>query len=210
MPKTSRKKRKAGKKKKITARISRFLDFYIKTDNATQSYSDAGFNGKWPGESARDLLKKPHVLEELEKRRAKIAEEIGVTPADVIREHARIAFANSKDFFEWAEQEVELIPNSGVFKKVSRILIKPPSDITYEKAAAISGIKETAQGGLEFKFHDKQKSLDFLGSYFGISNKAQVDKARQIKKAEDQQPNPDPTEGMDEESIDKALKELEG
>lgn len=207
MSKTSKKKRKAGKKKTINGRISKFITFFVNTGKGTQSAIDAGYSKNGANRTANRLLSNPDILAEIDRLRLEIAKEAGITAQDVINEHAKIAFANSEDFFEWAESIIET--KEGLPKTVSVILIKPPNEISRDKKAAISGIKETAQGGLEFKFHDKQKSLDFLGSYFGISNKAQVDKARQIKKAEDQQPNVDPTDGMSEVEIDKALKELE-
>ena len=207
MAKISKKKRKTGKKKPINGRVSKFIDNFINTDNATQSAIDAGYSKKGANRTASRLLTKVDVQEEIARRRIEITKKAEITAQDVINEHAKIAFANSEDFFKWGEQVVDLGENK--FEKRSVILIKPPEEIKRDKKAAISGIKETAQGGLEFKFHDKQKSLDFLGRYFGISNDAEVNKVRRINKGEDPQDKTDVTEGMSPEEVEDKIKELQ-
>lgn len=207
MSKTSKKKKKSGKKKGFPPRVIKFIDFFIESGNATQSYIDSKYSENGAGQSARNLLKKPHIQDEIARRRLEIAKQADITMQDVINEHAKIAFANSEDFFKWGVQEIDL--GDGKFERRAVLLIKPPDEISRKKKAAIAGIKETAKGGLEFKFHDKQKSLDFLGRYFGIGNDADIEKAKRLQKIEDQPPNPDPVGDMDEDAIDKALKELE-
>ncbi len=181
MTKSSKKGQKKDKKRKIKPRHRQFIDNFINTNNATQSYIDANYSIKGAGQAARKLLKKDHIQAEIARRRKEIARKANITADDVINEYAKIAFANSEDFFEWGVQEIEMIQGSNVFKKVARILIKPPEEIQRDKKAAISGIKETSKGGLEFKFFDKQKALDSLGRYFGVSTEAEIDKIKKIK-----------------------------
>ena len=75
MSKVSKKKKKPGKKKKITPRIRKFIDFFIETDNATQSYIDAKYSENGAGQSARNLLKNPYIQEEIARRRLEICRE---------------------------------------------------------------------------------------------------------------------------------------
>jgi phage terminase small subunit len=194
------------KKQKITIRKQRFIDFYIESGNASESYVKAGYSQNGARQAARNLLTKTYIQEEIEQRRAEIAKEAGIKAQDIISEYKKIAFANSEDYFKWGESEIEL--SGGLKEKVSRILIKPPEDIDRDKRAAIAGIKEAASGGLEFKFHDKLKALDSLSKYLGIFNDAEIDKARQIKKTEELI-RPDPTEGMTREEVDAKIRDLE-
>ena len=53
------------------------------------------------------------------------------------------------------------------------------------------------------------KALENLTKYFGTNNDAEINKAKAIKSGIETE-RPDPTEGLDEESIDRQLKELEG
>jgi phage terminase small subunit len=199
------KKRKTGRKKNnITPKHKKFIDFYIESDNATEAYKKAGYKGGSAGVSSWNLLKKPYIQQFLSERRTEVAKTANIKAQDVINELAKIAFANSEDFFEWDETVVET--NQGE-KKISRILIKEPALINRDKKAAIAGIKETSQGGLEFKFHDKIKALENLSKYFGTSNDAEIKKAKAIKSGIEEK-TPDPTEGYTEEDIDKRLKEL--
>lgn len=203
----SKSKKKPGRKKKLSDRHKKFIDLFIETGNATQSYIDAKYSETGAGQAARNLLNKTYIVEYLNKRRAEIAKKADITADDVIKELAKIAFANSEDFFEWGEQQIELIPDTNVFTRVSRILIKPPDKINRDKKAAISGIKETAKGGLEFKFHDKIKALENLSKYFGTSTDAEVDKAKKIKETE-KQPAVDPTAGMTRDEVQAEIKKL--
>ena len=206
MPKVSRKIGKKRKKGGITPRKSKFIDFYIELDNATQAAIKAGYSENGAGQTAFKLLKDAEILAAIEERRKEIAEKADIRAQDVINELAKIAFANSEDFFEWDEQIVTT--SRGEEKLVSKVLIKDPDKIERDKKAAIAGIKETASGGLEFKFHDKIKALENLAKYFGNFTDAEVDKARRIRDGEKSQ-TVDPCENMTEEDVDAKLKELE-
>lgn len=171
-------KKKPQKKKKITPRQRKFVTFYVESGNATEAYQKAGYNGDNAAVSASRLLTNVNILDEIEKKRKEIADKLDFTIMDVVNELAKIAFANSEDYFDWIEQIVET--KEGLPKKISVVCIRPPGEIDRKKKAAIAGIKETSQGGLEFKFHDKNKALDSLKKYLGADNEAEVRKALEL------------------------------
>ena len=207
MAKTSKKKKKTGKKKGFAPRIRKFIDFYIETDKPGPSYIRAGYSKNGADKGASRLLKNVDVLAEIEQRRLEISEKSNISIQDVINELGKIAFQNSDDYFDWDEAEVKIKNGKPVI--IGKILLRKSSDICRDKKAAIAGIKETASGGLDFKFYDKNKALDSLGRILGAPNDAEVDKARRIQKAEEQPPNPDPTEGMSKDEIEAKIKELQ-
>lgn len=198
-------KKKSQKKKKLTPKQRKFVDFYVKSGNATQAYRDAGYNGSYADRSAYNLQRIPEIAEAIEKKRQKLADQLDFTMMDVINETAKIAFANSEDYFDWMEQIIET--KEGLPKKISVVCIRDPELIDRNKKAAIAGIDETASGGLRFRFHDKTKALESLKKFFGADNAAEIRKAMDIKGAE-KQPAIDPTEGLTEEDIDKQLEGL--
>lgn len=183
MAKNGKKNGKNGKKNGLTPRNLKFIDNYINTGNATRSYIDAGYSPNGADVSSIRLLGNASVIEEVEKRRAEIAKRNDITSDKVINEIAKIAFANSEDFFDWDEQEVELIPDSGVFVKKGVALMKTSEHLTRKHKACIKSIEEK-QHGVKLELYDKQKALDSLKQYLGVNNEAEIRKALTIKKGD--------------------------
>lgn len=72
---------------KLTAKQKKFVDEYLKTDNATQSAINAGYSKKTAGGTAYENLKKPHIRHAIaEKQRvlAKKSEGKIATPEEVL------------------------------------------------------------------------------------------------------------------------------
>ncbi len=208
MAKISKKKRKNNKNGGITPRISRFIDYFIETSDKAKSAERSGYSKHTAPQAASRLLKKANVLAEIDQRRLRIAERSSVSIQDVINELSKIAFQNSDDFFDWDEAEVKIENGKPVI--IGKILLRKSSEICRDKKGAISGIKETAKGGLELKFYDKNKALDSLSRILGAPNDAEVEKARRINKGEDPQDKVDVCEGLSPEEIDAKIKELGG
>ncbi|MBT4264783.1 MAG: terminase small subunit [Deltaproteobacteria bacterium] len=206
MAKTSQKKKKIGKKPSITPRIRKFIDIYIETDNATQSYIRAGYSENGADRGASRLLRNVEVSKEIEQRRKELREKADVRAEDLVNELRKIAFANAEDYFKWGEVEVD--NSEGKKELVGKILLKRDHEVCRDKKAAIAAFKET-NIGFEIKFHDKLKAIDSLARYLGLFNEAEVSKARQIKKAEDAGPKTDPTEGMTREEVEAKIVKLQ-
>lgn len=142
----------------MTEKQKRFCEEYLIDLNATQAAIRAGYSPKSADEIGRQLLGKTGVSAEIQRELAKRSKRTGVTQDRVIRELAKIAFANSKDIID---------PETGK--------IKP--GITADDMAAVAGIKvkmsESDHGSSEereVKLADKTKALELLGRHLGMWN----------------------------------------
>jgi phage terminase small subunit len=194
------------KKKKLTPRHRKFIDFYINSGNATDAYRRAGYNGKGSDRSAYNLLRKPEIIEEIEKKRKEIAEKSGITAKMVIDEIAKIAFSNSEDFFEWGVEQVELIPDSGIIIERGVAILRTPEQLTRDHKACIQSIEQT-QHGIKLKLYSKDKALESLKKYFGLDSEEEIRKAIAIRKGESKyDTNKDTIDAL----IEKRMKKLKG
>ncbi len=173
---------KTAKKNGISPKNRQFIDNYINCGNATQAYIDAGYSTNGAGNAGYKLLKKPHIYQEVERRRLEIANNNDVTAAKIINELAKIAFLKSSDVFKY--EDVTIIKEDGKEDRKSVAYLKPQGELTDAALSSICSIKETNQG-LEIKLYDKQKALDSLSRYVGLSNEAEITKAKEIKKEPD-------------------------
>ena len=73
--------------KTLNDKQSRFVDEYLVDLNATQAAIRAGYSQKTAGSQGFDLLKKPEIAAEIEKRRQIIAENAIVTGKQIGRAH---------------------------------------------------------------------------------------------------------------------------
>lgn len=75
----------------MTEREHRFLDYYLKDPNATKAVLAAGYAEKSARQTANRMLSKPHIKEELEKRREALQEAAGLDAVEILKGVARIA-----------------------------------------------------------------------------------------------------------------------
>lgn len=179
---TTKKKKngKKGVKQGITPKNLKFIENYIESGNATQSYIEAGYSSNGARVSSYKLLTNTNIQKAIEKRRLNIANKNDVTAAKIINELAKIAFLKSSDVFSYAESTIEI---DGVEIGKSVAYLKPHNELSDEALSSIASIKET-NTGLEIKLYDKQKALDTLSRYVGLSNEAEILKARAIKEGD--------------------------
>lgn len=89
-------------KKEITIKQQRFADKYIKTDNATQSYIDAGYKAttrKVAEANARKLLAKDSVRMYIEKRMEELKKDTIASQEEVLEYFTRVMRGEEKDAF---------------------------------------------------------------------------------------------------------------
>lgn len=140
---------------KLTPKQKRFVDEYLVDLNATQAAKRAGYKNPNIG---RQLITKNNVSVEIQQRRERLQKKVEITQEKVLQELASIAFANGADF--------AAINNDG------SVEIKPTSQISPDKLAAIAGMKNN-QFGVEIKLHDKVKALEMLCKYLGLFEKSE-------------------------------------
>lgn len=142
----------------------RFCKEYIIDLNATQAAIRAGYSKKTAGQIGERLLKNVEIqkfVSELQKKREERTE---ITGDMVVRELAKIGFANVQDFLTGGNS------------------INDISEIDQDKAAAIGSIETTTtvrgkgedqytERTTKIKIWDKTKALEQLGRHTGIFEK---------------------------------------
>ena len=137
-------------------RYELFAQSLAKGMSATAAYVAAGY-AKNDGNAGR-LNRSEQVRARVQELLEVAAEQSGVTVKRIVDELAKIAFANSSDFFEWDQTGVR---------------IKASAELTADQKAAVSEVQETRSKGtgentIKVKLSDKQAALEKLGRHLGM------------------------------------------
>lgn len=151
---------------KLTPKQMRFVDEYLVDFNATQAAIRAGYKAKTAHVIGAENLRKPKIAEEVARRQKDLQKRTEVSQERVVKELARIAFADVTDY---AYVMQAIIERDGVKVPVESAVIKETCDLTDDQRAAIASIKQGANG-VEIKLHDKIKALELLGRHIGVFN----------------------------------------
>lgn len=147
------------KKPRLNDKQKRFVSEYLIDLNATQAAIRAGYSSKPTSAEVHGLrlLRNSRVAELLSKRQAEIERRTGISVDRVIREIARVAFADIRSFVTWG-------PN-GVTMMDSEMLDE-------DDAACVAEVTETTTkdgGSRRFKLHDKIAALTLLAKRLGLT-----------------------------------------
>lgn len=142
--------------RKLTPKQQQFVAEYLIDLNATQAAIRAGYSAKTARNIAVELLAKPNIQAEIQKRRGKIQKKLEITQETIIQELAAIALANGADYAK--------VVGDGVGGYVE---FTPTEQLDPAKLKAIAGIKQS-QSGMEIKLHDKLKAIELLDKYLGL------------------------------------------
>jgi phage terminase small subunit len=142
--------------KKMTNKQKRFCEEYLIDLNATQAAIRAGYSPKSAHAIATENLQKPAIRARVDAALAEQSKRTGVTADRVVRELARVAFANSQDVIDYDNATIK-------------------ADATRDDTAAVASVRvkttPTAYGNgieREVKMHDKLKALELLGRRLGL------------------------------------------
>ena len=152
---------------KLTAKQIRFVDEYMVDFNATQAAIRAGYKAKTAHVIGAENLRKPKIAEEIASRQKDLQKRTEISQDRVVKELARIAFADATDYVC-----VETLTYENEDGTVSPVQIVSPKDtdtLSADQRAAIASIKQGANG-VEIKLHDKIKALELLGRHIGMFN----------------------------------------
>lgn len=143
----------------LTAKQKIFADEYLIDLNATRAYKVAYPKIK-KDETARAnssrMLTNANVASYIEKRMKDREKRTEITQDMVLKELAKIGFADVTDFVS--------IEDKGAYKAVQ---VKTTDEMPGDKMGAIAGIKEGANG-IEIKLNDKGKALELIGRHLGM------------------------------------------
>lgn len=143
-------------KKKLTAKQQRFVEEYLIDLNATQAAIRAGYSEKTAYSQGQRLLKNVEVAVRITELQGKRSDRTQITADQVVRELAKVGFANMADYADWGPGGVALIDSK---------------DLTPEQAAVVAEVSETMgekSSSLRFKLHNKVDALEKIGRHLGM------------------------------------------
>lgn len=154
----------------MTDKQARFCEEYMIDLNATQAAIRAGYSPRTANKQAGRLLVNVGIQNRIAQLQAEQSRRTGVTADRVVRELARIAFANAGDLIDPETASVKL-------------------DASRDDLAAIQSVKVKSFGedGLEHevKLADKLRALDLLGRHLGMYHGAAEDATDQLARAQE-------------------------
>ena len=151
---------------KLTAKQIRFVDEYLVDLNATQAAIRAGYSEKTANTIGAQNLAKLSIQAEILRRQKDLQRRTEVTQERVLRELARVAFADAADY---VQVETRIINRGDIEVPLELAVHKETAELSADQRAAIAGIKQGANG-IEVKLHDKIKALELLGRHIGMFN----------------------------------------
>lgn len=152
---------------KLTPKQMRFVDEWLIDFNGKQAAIRAGYSAKTAEATAARLLRNVKVQAEISRRQKDLQRRTEVTQERVVTELARVAFADATDY---AQVETRMIEkDDGTEVSYQTVTLKNTAELSPEQRAAISGIKQGANG-IEVKLCDKIKALELLGRHIGMFN----------------------------------------
>lgn len=159
------------KKRKLTKNQKRFVNEYLIDLNATRAYKAAYKSVKKDETAAVNgsrLLRNAKVKKYLEQRMKEREKRTEITQDMVLRELAKIGFADLKDYLEYktAKAVVEYDENGEPVIDYRQVV-----DVIDSSKVDTSVIQEVSigkDGTFKFKLYDKQKALVDIGRHLGM------------------------------------------
>lgn len=137
----------------MTKKQKRFVEEYLIDLNATQAAIRAGYSPDTAYSIGQENLKKPEIKMRIEKAMAERSRRTGINQDRVLRELARVAFANASDVINMEDATLR-------------------ADASEDDTAAIQSVKVKTFGedGVEreIKMGDKLKALELIGKHLGM------------------------------------------
>lgn len=149
--------------KRLTPKQAAFVAEYLVDLNATAAAERAGY--KNPNKQGPRLLVNVGIANAIGEAQAARAQRTEITQDRVLKELARIGFADIRAMFEWDAERAVFVPSR---------------DLTDDQAAAISGVESetvtyTTEDGvtetkvkLKLKTYDKLGALEKIGKHLGM------------------------------------------
>jgi phage terminase small subunit len=144
----------ANKTGALSDKHERFAREYLTDLNAGAAYKRCGYEvtDASAASAGSRLLKNAKILARVGELKAERAKRCEVSADNVLREVARVAFANMRDFAKWDDGRVTLSDSVAL-----------PEDL----AAAVAEVAQT-KDGVRIKLHGKMDALKTLGEHLGM------------------------------------------
>jgi phage terminase small subunit len=147
---------------RLTPKQSRFVDEYMVDFNATRAAIRAGYSAKTAQPASSRLLSKVMISEEVGRRKEELAKQ--VPPERIVRELARIGFANISDYMRQVGDN-DLVPD---LRSCTREQMAAVQEIIVEEYTEGKGENARPVKRVRFKLHDKRAALVDLGRHVGL------------------------------------------
>lgn len=151
----------------LTGKQRRFVAEYLIDLNATQAAIRAGYSERTAAAIGAENLRKPQIVDALAVSMKDREDRTEITQDRVLRELAKIGFADIRKAVRWGEGIPVTNPDSGEVEISNGVALVSSADIDDSTAASISEVSQTAQG-IKIKMHDKRAALVDIGRHLGM------------------------------------------
>ncbi|MDE2166659.1 MAG: terminase small subunit [Alphaproteobacteria bacterium] len=137
-------------------RIQQFVREYLVDLNAAAAARRVGYPAHLARVRGSKLMARQDVQAAVRQAMAERAARTGITADRVIREYARIAFSDARDYYDWGPWGMKLRPAAG---------------LDAESAAAVRIVARGRRKGPPLTFlrlHDKHRALKMLARHLGL------------------------------------------
>lgn len=179
----------------MTPKQEQFVREYLIDLNATQAAIRAGYSTKTASAIGEENLRKPEIASAIAVAQTARAERTEITADRVLKELAKIGFADLRKAVVWRGP----ITEAAEVVVGNQVQLVASDQLDDDTAAAISEVSQTAQG-IKIKLHDKQAALVNIGKHLGMF----------VERRELSGPNGAPIEHRDltEEEIERRIAAL--
>ena len=116
----------------------RFVDEYLIDLNATQAAIRAGYSAKTAGQIGDENLKKPEIKQAVSDRMKDREQRTGITQDMVLRELAKIGFADIRKAVKWGADLPVVNNETGEVLMVNGVALVSSEQLDDDTAAAVS------------------------------------------------------------------------
>lgn len=146
-----------------------FTREYLIDLNATQAALRAGYKPSYARLACFTLLRRPDVAAAIADGMAARARRTEIDADRVMREYAKLAFADVRRLATWGKAGVEL---------------REHTEISEDDAAAIVELSRTGKNqGARIRIHDKRAALDALARHLGVFSRQEAPRTGDIRSA---------------------------
>lgn len=158
----------------LNAKQERFISEYLVDLNATQAAIRAGYSPATAYSQGQRLLKHVDVMAGIQKAMDARSERTEITQDMVLRELAKIGFADMRKLLKWTgnrtAMDIDHAEETGEIeiRAANLVTLFDSDELGDEIVGAIAEISQTKEGALKVKLHDKQAALVNIGKHLGM------------------------------------------
>jgi phage terminase small subunit len=136
----------------LTEQQRRFIREYLVDLNARAAARRAGYSAAAAPNAARWLRENPALLAAVRAGQARHHRRLRATADRVLRDHARIAFSDMRNFVTWGRDAVTLVP----------------AERLGAERAALALVSAGPEEPTLIRLHDKRRALDAVARHLGL------------------------------------------